>query len=75
MKRHDWTHADIAAMTEGLSGPALITKAEAATLWTRGDLGRVSGISASRLAALARGARPTKAERAAINWALAVRIL
>lgn len=75
MTRHDWKHADIKEMTAGLNGPALIEKAEDATLWTRARLSQVSGISASRLAALARGARPTKAERAAINWALAVRLL
>lgn len=67
--------AGIAEMTAGLNGPDLIAQAERSTFWTRGDICRASGITAGRLAEIGRGAKPTKAERAAINWAIALRNL
>ena len=68
------TPAQIAEITRNLNGPELIRQGTDALFWGRGDLSTASGLTSSRIKALADGKRPTKAERAAISWAIAMRL-
>lgn len=60
----------ISAEAAEMDGPALIDLAGWHTQG-QGRLAALSGIQPGRITELKRGKRPTKAERAAINWAIA----
>ena len=66
--------AKIAQAIDDLTGSKMVTYAITAGIWVKTDLSRASGLTMARLAELENGKRPTKAERAAIKWALAVRL-
>lgn len=62
---------DKAARTDG---PGLIELASHGMMQNQADLARASGLTANTITAIKRGKRPTAAQRAAIYWAIAVRL-
>lgn len=56
-------------------GQALIAQAVAMGLWTQGDLARESGLNPMTITRIKQGKRATAAQRSAIYWALAKRLI
>jgi len=70
------THARATyALQEVDDAPNALLFIEARGLWTRGDVGRASGISGSTLRAIAEGKRPSKSQLSALKFAFLCRLM
>ena len=70
------THARAtAAMQQVDDAPNALLHIEAKGLWSRGDVGRASGISGSTLRAIALGKRPSKSQLSALKFAFLCRLM